>query len=47
MQSQKHQSGRYEINKISPSCFDDKRFLHDNGTDSYAYGHQRYNQHTK
>ena len=29
----------YEINKISLSCFDDKRYLHDNGIYSYAYGH--------
>ena len=37
--SQSHQLGSYEINKISLSCFDDKRYLHDNGMDSYAYGH--------
>ena len=33
------QQGSYEINKISLSCFDDKRYLHDNGIYSYAYGH--------
>ena len=26
IRSQRHQLGSYEINKISPSCFDDKRF---------------------
>ena len=29
----------YEINKVSLSCFDDKRYLLDNGHESYAYGH--------
>ena len=28
-----------QMNKISLSCFDDKRSLHDNGIDSYVYGH--------
>ena len=36
--SQRHQLGSYEINKISLSCFDDKRYLYDNGIHSYAYG---------
>ena len=39
MRSQRHQLGSYEINKVSLSCFDDKRYIHDNGTSSYAYGH--------
>ena len=34
-----YQLGSYELNKISLSCFDDKRFVHDNGQTSYAYGH--------
>ena len=38
IRSSKHELGSYEINKISLSCFDDKRFLHDNGITSYAYG---------
>ena len=25
--------------KISLSCFDDKRYIHENGLTSYAYGH--------
>ena len=41
IRSQKHQLGSYEINKISLSCFDDKRYIHDNGTSSYAYGHHK------
>ena len=39
IRSQRHQLGSYEINKISLSCFDDKRYLHDNGIYSYACGH--------
>ena len=41
IRSQRHQLGRYEINKVSLSCFDDKRYIHDNGTGSYAYGHYK------
>ena len=41
IRSQKHQLGSYEINKVSLSCFDDKRYIHDNGISSYAYGHYR------
>ena len=33
----------YEINKISLSCFDDKRYIHDNGITSYAYDHYMIN----
>ena len=39
--SQRHQLGSYEINKVSLSFFDDKHHLHDNGIDSYAYGHYK------
>ena len=39
--SQRHQLGSYKINKVSLSCFDDKRYIHDNGTSSYAYGHYK------
>ena len=31
IRSQRHQLGSYEINKVSLSCFDDKRYIHDNG----------------
>ena len=41
VRSQKHQLGSYEINKISLSCFDDKRYIHNNGISSYAYGHYK------
>ena len=36
---QNHELGSYEINKVSLSCFDDKRYIHGNGVTSYAYGH--------
>ena len=39
IRSQRHQLGSYEINKVSLSCFDDKCYIHNNGTSSYAYGH--------
>ena len=40
IRSENHQLGSYEINKVSLSCFDDKRYIHDNGVTSYAYGHK-------
>ena len=39
IRSNNHQLGSFELNKISLSCFDDKRFIHQNGITSYAYGH--------
>ena len=41
IRSQNHQLGSYEINKVSLSCFDDKRYVLDNGQESYAYGHYK------
>ena len=41
IRSQRHQLGIYEVNKASLSCFDDKRYIRDNGTSSYAYGHYK------
>ena len=41
IRSQKHQLGSCEINKVSLSCFDDNRYIHDNGISSYAYGHYK------
>ena len=34
-----HQLGSYELNKVSLSCFDDKRYIENDGVKSYAYGH--------
>ena len=41
IRSQRCQLGSYEINKVSLSCFDDKCYIHDNETSSYAYGHYK------
>ena len=41
IKSKMHEIGSYEINKVSLSCFDDKRYTHDIGTSSYAYGHYK------
>ena len=40
IRSQNHELGSYEINKVSLSCFDDKRCILDDGKTSYAYGHK-------
>ena len=38
IRSQNHELSSYEINKVSLSCFDDKRYIHEDGITSYAYG---------
>ena len=40
IRSENHQLGSYELNKVSLSCFDDKRYIHEDGIKSYAYGHK-------
>ena len=40
IQSKKHQSGTYETDKISLSCFDDKRYVLDNGIYTLSYFHK-------
>ena len=40
IRSENHQLGSYELNKVSLSCFDDKRYIHKDGINSYAYGHK-------
>ena len=35
--------GTYEVDKISLSCFDDKRFVLDDGVDTLAYFHKDCN----
>ena len=40
IRSENHQLGSYELNKVSLSCFDDKRYIHKDGIKSYAYGHK-------
>ena len=36
--------GTYESNKISLSCYDDKRYILTNGIDTLAYGHIKLNK---
>ena len=36
-----HQLGSYELNKVSLSCFDDERYIHEDGITSYSYGHHK------
>ena len=40
IQSKKHQLGTYEIDKISLSCFDDKKYVLDDGIRTLAYFHK-------
>ena len=37
IQSKKHKLGTYEIDKISLSCFEDKRYVLDDGIRTLAY----------
>ena len=43
IRSDHHVVSSYEINKISLSCFDDKRYILDDGITTYAYGHKKNN----
>ena len=40
IQVKKYKIGTYEINKISLSCFDDKRFVLDDAIHALAYFHK-------
>ena len=40
IQAKKHKIGTYEINKISLSCFNDKRYVLDDGIHTLAYFHK-------
>ena len=40
IQTKKHKLGTYEIEKISLSCFDDKRYVLDGGIYTLAYFHK-------
>ena len=44
IRSENHELSSYEINKVSLSCFDDKRYIHEDGKTSYAYGHKKIKQ---
>ena len=40
IQAKRHSLGTYDVYKVSLSCFDDKRYVLDNGVDSLAYFHK-------
>ena len=40
IQAKKHKIGMYEIDKISSSCFDYKRYVLDDGVNTLAYFHK-------
>ena len=40
IQGKKHKIGTYQIDKISLSCFDDKRQVLDDGVHTLAYFHK-------
>ena len=40
IQSKLHKVGTYDVCKISLSCFDNKRYILDDGIDSLAYFHK-------
>ena len=44
IQAKKHKTGTYEIDKISLSCFDDKRYVLDDGVNTLAYFHNDCNK---
>ena len=44
IQAKKHKIGTNEIDKISLSCFDDKRFMLDNVVNTLAYFHKDCNK---
>ena len=39
--SKKHGIGTYLLHKVSLSCYDDKRFILDDGINSLAYEHKK------
>ena len=44
IQAKKHKIGTYEIDKISLSCFDGKRFVLDDGVHTLPYFHKDCNR---
>ena len=44
IQAKKHKIRTYEIDKISLSCFDDKRYVLDDGVNTLAYFHKDCNK---
>ena len=44
IQAKKHKTRTFEIDKIPLSCFDDKRYVLDDGVNTLAYFHKNYNK---
>ena len=44
IEAQKHKIGTHEIDQISLSCFDDKRYVLDYGVNTLAYFHKDCNK---
>ena len=44
IRSELHQISSYQLNKVSLSPFDDKRYILSNGITSYAYGHEKIDE---
>ena len=40
IQAKRHRLGTYDVCKVSLSCFDDKRYVLDDGVESLAYFHK-------
>ena len=45
IRSKMHKLGIYKIKKVSLSCYDDKRFILEDGITSYAHGHKVIKNH--
>ena len=45
IQNKKHKLGTYEMNNISLSCFDDKRYVQDDSINRLAYFHKDIDSH--
>ena len=41
IRSKSHIVNTYEVNKIGLSCYDDKRYILDDGISTLAYGHYK------
>ena len=46
IRSDHHQISSYQINKTSLSCYDDKRYILNDGISSLAYGHKDISTYT-
>ena len=47
IRSKKHELGLYRVNKVSLSCYDDKRHILEDGITSYAHGHYKFGEYIK